>query len=218
MHHNFRDDRKELEDYSLSRKILFGIALYCPFSSIKKSIYTMQGAKIGQGTFFGYGSLLISGDYSKIVIGNDVVIAPGSLIKVDSIEIGDQTNIGYQDLIIGGSLTIGKRCNINNRVFIEASFAPVIVEDDVTIAASAIISSHDGAYSQTRNQEMKTGKIELKDHCFIGNNAIVMPGITIGERAIVGAGAVVTKCVNKDDTVVGVPARILKNKDYPNVQ
>jgi len=178
----------------------------------------MQGAKIGQGTFFGYGSLLISGDYSKIVIGNDVVIAPGSLIKVDSIEIGDQTNIGYQDLIIGGSLTIGKRCNINNRVFIEASFAPVIVEDDVTIAASAIISSHDGAYSQTRNQEMKTGKIELKDHCFIGNNAIVMPGITIGERAIVGAGAVVTKCVNKDDTVVGVPARILKNKDYPNVQ
>lgn len=172
----------------------------------------MLGAKIGQGTFFGYGSLLISNNYSKVVIGNDVMIAPGSFIKVDSIEVGDQTNIGYQDLIIGGTLKIGKRCNINNRVFIEASFAPVTIGDDVTIAASAIISSHDGAYSQTRNQEMKTGKIELKQHCFIGNNAIVMPGITIGERAIVGAGAVVTRDVEAMAVVGGVPARVIKTQ------
>ncbi|MHA1988981.1 MAG: DapH/DapD/GlmU-related protein, partial [Promethearchaeota archaeon] len=54
------------------------------------------------------------------------------------------------------------------------------------------------------------GTIELQNDCWIGAGAIVMPNITIGERAIVGAGAVVTKDVPPDTVVAGVPAKVIK--------
>ena len=62
------------------------------------------------------------------------------------------------------------------------------------------------------NREVISGTIILKKDCWIGAGAIIMPNITIGERAIVGAGAVVTKDVDADTVVVGVPAKVLIQK------
>jgi UDP-2-acetamido-3-amino-2,3-dideoxy-glucuronate N-acetyltransferase len=193
-------------------KIFIGLVLYCPLSSVKKMIFQLLGAKIGDNVYLGPGSVIISTDYSQVILGKDVFIAPGVMITVNSLTIGDQSHIGYQSLLVGESLSIGKRCNINNRAFIESSYAPIDIEDDVTIAASVIISTHDGSYRHTRGLDMKAAPIILKDHAFIGNNAIILPGITVGKRAIVGVGAVVTKNVLEDSTVVGVPAKDIKNR------
>jgi len=54
----------------------------------------------------------------------------------------------------GKKIHIGKNCNINNRAFIEAYYAPVIIEDNVTIAGSAMISSHDGSFMNVLGQKM----------------------------------------------------------------
>ena len=53
------------------------------------------------------------------------------------------------------------------------------------------------------------GKIDIRDNVFVGFNAIILPGVTIGPNAIVGAGAVVTKDVAEGDIVAGVPAKVI---------
>jgi acetyltransferase-like isoleucine patch superfamily enzyme len=58
---------------------------------------------------------------------------------------------------------------------------------------------------------MKKEPVSIKERAFIGNNAIILPGVVIGEQAIVGAGAVVTKSVGPKMVVAGIPARVMKN-------
>lgn len=77
------------------------------------------------------------------------------------------------------------------------------VDDDSYIASGAIIFSHD--YVKRKHCCTIIGK-----KCFIGANAIVMCGVSIGDEVIVGAGAIVTKDVPSNCIVAGNPARIIK--------
>ena len=204
------NDPRDIKNISLKNKILIGLAMFCPFSGFKKLLYRIMGAKIGKNVFFGPQSVIISNDYHNVKIGNNVFFSLGVAITADELIIGDNTHVGYQTLMTGKKIHIGKNCNINNRAFIEAYYAPVIIEDNVTIAGSVMISSHDGSFMNVLGKEMIAKQITLKKQCFIGNNAVVLPGITINEKAIVGAGAVVTKDVEERTIVVGVPAKAIR--------
>lgn len=208
--HNIRDDRNVLGKMGGIRKVLLGSAMYVPSSAFKKLVFKMLGADIGKNVVFGPGSLILSEDYHNVRIADGVFVAPGVLINVNRLSVGENSHIGFQSLLVGESLDIGSDCNISNRTFIECSYSPVVIEDDVTIGASVMISSHDGAYRQTHDLDMKNAPVLIKKRAFIGNNAIVLPGIEIGEKAIVGAGAVVTKDVEGMVVVGGVPARVIK--------
>jgi acetyltransferase-like isoleucine patch superfamily enzyme len=208
--YNLRNDKEMLGNISITKKILLGVSMYVPSSALKKAIFRTLGAKVGKNVYFGPGSLLMSNSFRDVSIGNNVFVAPGALINVNKIVIGDGSHIGYQCLLVGESLQIGTGCNFSNRTFIESSYSPVTIEDYVTIGASAMISSHDGSYKQAQGMEMKSAPIMIRKRAFIGNNAIVLPGIEIGEKAIVGAGAVVTKNVERMAVVGGVPAKILQ--------
>ena len=201
-----RDDRQLIRGIGLIPKLLIGISAYVPISAVKNVIFRSLGATIGRNVYFGPGSMLISTDFRQVTIGDNVFVSPGAMLHVHRLAIGEGTSVGYQSLLVGDMQTIGSRCNISNRAFIECSYAPVTLGDDVTIAASVIVSSHDGAYRQTRGGEMKALPITIHDRAFIGNHATVLPGVEVGERAIVGAGAVVTKKVAAESVVVGIPA------------
>ena len=206
-----RDDRDLVKNLHLVPKILLGCSMYIPFSWFKKTVFKILGAQIGKNVYFGPGSFLISGDFHNVTLGDGVFVAPEVMMHVNHLSVGAQSTIGYQCLLVGDHISIGSGCNISNRSFIEASYAPVSIGNNVTLAASCIISSHDGAYSQTYGLPMKKGPVSIKDRAFIGNNAIILPGIEIGERAIVGAGAVVTKSVEPEVVVAGIPARVIRN-------
>ena len=203
-------DPRDMKNISLKNKIFIGLAMFCPFSGFKKFLYRMMGATIGKNVYFGPQSIIISNNYRKINIGDNVFFSLGVAITADELIIENNTHVGYQALMTGKKISIGKNCNINNRAFIEAYYAPVIIEDNVTIAGSAMISSHDGSFMNVLGKEMIAKQITLKKQCFIGNNAIILPGITVNEKAIVGAGAVVTKDVEERTIVVGVPAKELR--------
>ena len=79
----------------------------------------------------------------------------------------------------------------------------IYISDESYVASGALIFSHDYTRSIYRNTYI--GK-----RCFIGANSIIMPGITIGNSVIVGAGAVVTVDVPSGCIVAGNPARIIK--------
>jgi acetyltransferase-like isoleucine patch superfamily enzyme len=88
----------------------------------------------------------------------------------------------------------------------------------VTIASGVVFVNHDGGSWVFRDQKqhwdgIKYGRITIHDNCFIGEGAILLPGIEIGPNAIVAAGAVVSRPVPPDSVAGGVPARVLMSLD-----
>lgn len=79
----------------------------------------------------------------------------------------------------------------------------VHIGDESYIASGAIIFSHD--FSRNIKVDTFIGK-----RCFIGANAIIMPGVTIGDEVVVGSGAVVTKDIESHSVVVGNPAKVIR--------
>lgn len=106
---------------------------------------------------------------------------------------------------------IGKNVEIGYFVSIDMEHPEYIeIEDNVCIVNGAIIVGHDHSYRYSRGLPDRFGKVTIKSNAFIAGNAVILPGVTVGRRAIVGAGAVVTKDVPDDAVVIGVPARIMK--------
>jgi acetyltransferase-like isoleucine patch superfamily enzyme len=105
--------------------------------------------------------------------------------------------------------SIGEQCSINlGAVFTDPAY--VCIGNNVTIADATLIG-HDAvvrvlglAYQKKLDA---VGPIFVKDHCFIGHGAIILPGVTIGPYAVVAAGAVVTKDIPPHRIYGGVPAK-----------
>ena len=83
----------------------------------------------------------------------------------------------------------------------------VVIEENATVAARSTILSHDEAEAYTGRGPERVLETRIRRGAFIGVHCVVMPGVTIGERAIVAAGSVVTRDVPPGSTVAGVPAR-----------
>jgi acetyltransferase-like isoleucine patch superfamily enzyme len=113
----------------------------------------------------------------------------------------------------GGLRSVGEHCSIlPTTIFTDPHL--VILGNNVHFSTCALIC-HDGSIAMLNrayNTQLEAvGKIEIKDNCFIGYGAIVLPGVTIGPNAIVAAGAVVTKDVPEGTVVGGVPARVISS-------
>ncbi len=107
-------------------------------------------------------------------------------------------------------IKIGKNTEIGYFVSLDMEHPEYVeIEDNVCIVNGAIIVGHDHSYRYSRGLPDRFGKVTIKSHAFISGNAVILPGVTVGHRAIVGAGAVVTKDVPDDAVVIGVPAHIM---------
>lgn len=148
-----------------------------------------------------------------------------SLSDVQSTNIGEGTMI-WQFCVILKNAQIGSNCNINCQVFIEND---VIIGDNVTIKPGVqiwdgvTIEDHvfigpnvtftNDIFPKSKNTDFKLEKTLIKKGASIGANATILPGITIGENALIGAGSVVTKDVPANEIWVGNPAKFLKKND-----
>lgn len=107
---------------------------------------------------------------------------------------------------------IGDRVRIADGVFIEEVRPDLIlIEDGVNIGPRAVILAHDSSY-HCANPEIPIlyQQVKICKNGYIGANAVILPGITIGEGSVVAAGAVVTKDVAPGVVVAGVPAKQIK--------
>jgi acetyltransferase-like isoleucine patch superfamily enzyme len=111
--------------------------------------------------------------------------------------------------------SIGENVAVNSDVVITDP-EYVRIGNNVLLSSCTLVG-HNGAVSVlNRAYNLKlddVGKIDIKDNVFIGIGAIILPGVTIGPNAIVGAGAVVTKDVPPGSIVGGVPARVIGDVD-----
>jgi len=113
----------------------------------------------------------------------------------------------------GRRVSFGSGCRINENVYIEKA----TIGNDVLIAPNVSLLSRMHEFSHTDIPMSLQGYREEKevticDDVWLGRNVIVMPGVTIGKGAIVGAGSVVTKNVGEYQIVGGVPAKVIKER------
>ena len=103
------------------------------------------------------------------------------------------------------NLQLGENTDIGTFTYINARYG-VEIQEDVQIG------SHCSIYSWSTIDD-KQGKVVIKKNARIGSHSLVMPGVTVGENAVIGAFSFVTGDVPDDTTVFGVPARAVKQKE-----
>lgn len=144
------------------------------------------------------------------------------LAEVQTQMIGANTRVWQFAVILEGAV-LGEECNINCHTFIENDvligdrvtiksgvylWDGLVIEDDVFIGPNVTFTND--KYPRSKQYPEEFQKTVIKKGASIGAGAIILGGITIGEKAMVAAGALVTKDVPPNTLVVGCPARVVK--------
>lgn len=149
-----------------------------------------------------------------VKLGKNVKIF--SFVNLYGCEIGDNTKIGAF-VEIQKNVKIGKNCKISSHAFICEG---VTIEDNCFIGHGVVFindnyprsSNQDGTLEKEEDWEMRFVKTYVGRNVSIGSSATILGGISIGEGALIGAGAVVTRDVPPNTIVAGNPAKILREK------
>jgi acetyltransferase-like isoleucine patch superfamily enzyme len=112
-------------------------------------------------------------------------------------------------------INYGKHTKIGKNVFINfdctfLDLGGITIEDDVLIAPKVSLLSEGHPISPADRHSLMVGHIHIKKNAWFGANATIMHGVTVGENAVVAAGAVVSKDVPDNAIVGGVPAKIIR--------
>ena len=142
-----------------------------------------------------YGSVRMdTPPYRKFSLGRHSVVESFCCINnaVGDVIIGDHTRIGIHNTIIG----------------------PVSIGNHVNLAQGITVTALNHNFTDTSKrideQGISTKQVTIGDDVWIGANAVILPGVTIGRHVVVAAGAVVTKDVPDNCIVGGVPAKVIK--------
>ena len=109
----------------------------------------------------------------------------------------------------------GRHIQIGRNVFINHActfldLGGIIIEDDVLIGPNVSIISESHPVHPENRKMLELKSVIIKRNAWIGANATILPGVTIGENSVVAAGAVVTKDVPTNTIVAGIPAKVIK--------
>lgn len=156
---------------------------------------TMRKLCVEKFKYFGDGAEFRPGAYaeacSKIAIGKNVVIRPGTFLFADPTE--------------------GGGC--------------IVIEDEVMIGPAVHFYTNNHEFSDANKPIIEQGypeptlmdSITLRRGCWIGAGVIILPGVEVGENAVVGAGTVVTKSVPPMVVFAGNPGKIIKNLNHTQI-
>jgi acetyltransferase-like isoleucine patch superfamily enzyme len=136
--------------------------------------------------------------YNKFELGDHSTIEDFSTINngVGDVIIGSETRIGIANVLIG-PVRVG-----NNVIFAQ------------NIVASGLNHEYKDVAVPISKQAVSMGLITVEDDCWIGANAVLTAGVTIGKHSVIAGGAVVTKDIPPYSVAVGNPARVIKQYSF----
>ncbi len=132
--------------------------------------------------------------YHRFTLGKHSVVESFSCINnaMGDVAIGDYSRVGLHNTIIG----------------------PVTIGHHVNLAQGVVVTALNHNFQDTQKrideQGVTTQQVVIADDVWIGANAVILPGVTIGRHSVVAAGAVVTQDVPANVVVAGVPSRIIR--------
>lgn len=154
----------------------------------------------------------------SVELGKDVRIFHPDLVNLYGCRIGDNTTIG-PFIEIQDGVKIGANCKISSHSFLCEG---VVIDDEVFIGHGVMFINDHYPHSTNEEGSMQTTgdwkmiETRIMRRASIGSNATILGGLIIGENAMIGAGAVVTKNVPDYAIAVGVPAKVIgdvRNRD-----
>jgi len=185
---------------------------------ISKTATLYGRVSIGKGTVIEDNVILGSSQDGELIIGRDSIVRSGSIIY-SGVKIGNSFKSGHNvviranteigdDVLVGTNAVVDGDCRIGNSVRIQTGAyitRYTTIEDDVFMGPLCVT---------TNDKYMKYGT-ELRGPVIrrgakVGANSTILAGVTVGQKSIVGAGAVVTRDVEDNDVVIGNPARSLR--------
>lgn len=151
---------------------------------------------------------------SNIVLGENVIVDPSS--SVNNVQIGSGTKIAKFCSIYGAPdhlLEIGGHAYVGMFSIINGFAAKVVIGSHVSIAQHVNIMADSGPNASKEMQEyfpLISGPVTIGDHCWLGANSIIMPGVTLGEFCVVAANSFVNKSFPPFSLIGGNPAKLIR--------
>jgi acetyltransferase-like isoleucine patch superfamily enzyme len=148
---------------------------------------------------------------AKLNSSTDVDQVRKLLSEITGSEVDDTTTVAIPFFTnFGRFITIGKRVYVNHAcTFLD--MGGITLEDDVLIGPKVNLVTENHPLDPANRRALITKPIVVKRNAWIGAAATILPGVTIGENAVVAAGAVVSKDVPANAVVGGVPAKVIKS-------
>jgi acetyltransferase-like isoleucine patch superfamily enzyme len=207
-------------------------------SEMKVHLYRQHGARIGEAVRIELGALIIA---DRISIGAASIIGTDSTIECDELRLGRLVALGKRtrvrcrsveigdalwskdDVVIGGGggdasgarLRAGDACFFGEGAYLNTC-EPLTLGDEVCVGSRAMLFTHSHWQSVLRGYPSLFAPIEVGDHAFIGNQAFIFPGVTIGAGATVMVNSFVALNVPPNALVGGVPAQVIRHVAMPS--
>lgn len=158
---------------------------------------------IEDGVYIGSNCRILALKGSKVILRRNTTLHSGVEIITKESKNGK-----------GGCLEIGERAVIhrNNRIDISGD---VYVGEETKTGDECFIHTHDHLYDKPGSiwkQGVRIGDVRIGKGCWIGTSVQIMPGVTIGDGAVVAAGSIVTKAIKSNMVAGGIPAKEIKKR------
>ncbi|NOW02660.1 acyltransferase [Clostridium beijerinckii] len=138
------------------------------------------------------------------------------LLRKVFIKVGNHANIRPNiRFILGRNISIGNNSSIGYRCYLQDG-AQITIGDDVMMGPEVKIYTTNHGTSKEKIMRLQPSvhrPVKIEDDVWIGHNVIILPNVTIGKGAVLGAGAIITKDVEEYAIVGGSPARVLKYRE-----
>jgi acetyltransferase-like isoleucine patch superfamily enzyme len=209
----------------MSIKPLLRLARY-PFLLLRRAWLRMRLGRFGDDTLVEPGVRLQYPE--RIRLGNGVRIASQVTLRANTdhaigVSIGDHSTVHESAIIAAnlGRVSVGKHSWIGPFCLVYGN-GDVSIGDNVLVAAHTSINTVSHHFQRCdipiNDQGIYCDPVTVEDDAWIGMNAVILQGVTIGKGAIVGAGAVVTRDVPPWSIVMGVPARVVRLRSNTPVE
>ena len=203
---------------------------------LKNAYYRARGAIIGPNVSIGAGSVIVA---REIEIGEGATIGFGTYLKARSVKIGRYARIGATSFIDAETITIGEDAKINEQVFVGGLSSPdshlrigartiimqhtfinvarpVAIGDDTCIGGRCSIFTHGSWQNMLDGYPVTFAPVTIGNNVWIPWQVFIMPGVTIGDGATIGAGSLVTREIPAGSLAVGSPAKVIRTaEEYP---